>query len=99
MVHLGSGEIWQKDLLHGDHWKMYKNPRDFDRGRRGNPPILSRAIEVAPPFETARELDSPLLAGAEHDCGDFVGNLDHPLLPHITCQRAPADFTVDESTT
>ncbi len=32
--HLGSGEIWQKDLLHGDHWEVYKNLRDFDRGRR-----------------------------------------------------------------
>jgi hypothetical protein len=29
-----TGEIWQLDLLHNDHWEVYKTPRDFDRGRR-----------------------------------------------------------------
>lgn len=32
--HVASGEIWQKDLLHGDHWEVYKNLREFDTGRR-----------------------------------------------------------------
>jgi hypothetical protein len=32
--HVPSGEIWQKDLLHGDHWEVYKSVQDFERGRR-----------------------------------------------------------------
>jgi hypothetical protein len=32
--HQGTGEIWQKDLLHGDHWEVYKTARDFDNGQR-----------------------------------------------------------------
>ena len=32
--HRGSGEVWQKDLLHGDHWEVYKNVRDFENGQR-----------------------------------------------------------------
>jgi hypothetical protein len=29
-----SGEIWEKDLLHGDHWEVYKSMTDFESGRR-----------------------------------------------------------------
>lgn len=29
-----TGEIWQKDLLHGDHWEVYKSMRDFEAGQR-----------------------------------------------------------------
>lgn len=29
-----TGEIWQADLLHGDHWEVYKTLRDFERGNR-----------------------------------------------------------------
>jgi hypothetical protein len=28
------GEIWQMDLLHGDHWEVYKSLKDFERGSR-----------------------------------------------------------------
>jgi hypothetical protein len=27
-------EVWQADLLHGDHWEVYKTVRDFERGNR-----------------------------------------------------------------
>jgi len=29
-----TGEIWQKDLLHGDHWEVYKTLSDFENGAR-----------------------------------------------------------------
>jgi hypothetical protein len=29
-----TGEIWVKDRLHKDHYEVYKNKRDFERGRR-----------------------------------------------------------------
>jgi hypothetical protein len=29
-----TGEIWQADLLHGDHWEVYKTLKDFDQGDR-----------------------------------------------------------------
>jgi hypothetical protein len=32
--HRDSGEIWQKDLLHGDYWEVYKTARDFENGVR-----------------------------------------------------------------
>ena len=32
--HRDTGEIWQKDLLHGDHWEVYKTARDFEHGQR-----------------------------------------------------------------
>jgi len=32
--HRHNGEIWQKDLLHADHWEVYKTLRDFERGFR-----------------------------------------------------------------
>lgn len=32
--HRETGEIWQADLLHGDHWEVYKTLRDFERGTR-----------------------------------------------------------------
>jgi hypothetical protein len=30
----GTGEVWQADLLHGDHWEVYKTLRDFERSNR-----------------------------------------------------------------
>jgi hypothetical protein len=32
--HRDTGEIWQGDLLHGDHWEVYKTLKDFERGSR-----------------------------------------------------------------
>jgi hypothetical protein len=32
--HARTGEIWQRDLLHDDHWEVYKSPTDFEAGRR-----------------------------------------------------------------
>jgi hypothetical protein len=29
-----TGEVWQKDLLHGDHWEVYKTLSDFEHGDR-----------------------------------------------------------------
>jgi hypothetical protein len=29
-----TGEIWVKDKLHKDHYEVYKNKRDFDKGKR-----------------------------------------------------------------
>jgi hypothetical protein len=29
-----TGAVWQADLLHGDHWEVYKTVRDFERGAR-----------------------------------------------------------------
>jgi hypothetical protein len=26
--------VWQADLLHGDHWEVYKSVKDFERGDR-----------------------------------------------------------------
>lgn len=28
-----TGEVWQADLLHGNHWEVYKTLRDFNRDR------------------------------------------------------------------
>ena len=33
-VNKETGEIWEKDLLHKDHWEVYKNKRDFEDGVR-----------------------------------------------------------------
>ena len=30
----GTGEIWQMDMLHGDHWEAYKTLKDFEHGAR-----------------------------------------------------------------
>jgi hypothetical protein len=27
-------EIWQMDMLHGDHWEVYKSLKDFELGVR-----------------------------------------------------------------
>lgn len=32
--HRQNGEIWQLDLLHGDHWEVYKTLKEFERGNR-----------------------------------------------------------------
>jgi hypothetical protein len=32
--HRETGEIWQMDLLHGDHWEVYKTLKDFESGSR-----------------------------------------------------------------
>ena len=29
-----TGQVWQKDLLHGDHWEVYKTLHDFEHGYR-----------------------------------------------------------------
>ena len=29
-----SGEIWEKDLLHKDHWEVYKNKKKWEAGER-----------------------------------------------------------------
>lgn len=29
-----TGEIWEKDMLHKDHWEVYKNKKDFEKGKR-----------------------------------------------------------------
>ena len=29
-----SGEIWEKDKLHNDHYEVYKNKKDYDKGKR-----------------------------------------------------------------
>jgi hypothetical protein len=29
-----TGEIWEKDKLHKDHWEVYGNGRDYEKGRR-----------------------------------------------------------------
>lgn len=29
-----NGEVWQKDLLHKDHWEVYKNKRNWEKGKR-----------------------------------------------------------------
>jgi hypothetical protein len=29
-----TGEIWQADLLHGNHWEVYKTYKDFEGGHR-----------------------------------------------------------------
>ena len=29
-----TGEIWEKDKLHKDHYEVYKNQKDYDKGRR-----------------------------------------------------------------
>jgi hypothetical protein len=32
--HRETAEIWQLDLLHGDHWEVYKTLKDFEAGTR-----------------------------------------------------------------
>jgi hypothetical protein len=32
--HRVTGEVWQLDMLHGDHWEVYKTAKDFERGVR-----------------------------------------------------------------
>ena len=32
--HRMTGEIWQMDLLHSDHWEVYKTVKDFEQGSR-----------------------------------------------------------------
>jgi hypothetical protein len=32
--HRETSEIWQLDMLHGDHWGMYQTLSDFERGTR-----------------------------------------------------------------
>ena len=29
-----TGEIWEKDKLHKDHWEVYGNKRDYEKGKR-----------------------------------------------------------------
>ncbi len=29
-----TGEIWVLDRLHKDHWEVYKNKKDYDKGKR-----------------------------------------------------------------
>jgi hypothetical protein len=29
-----TGEIWQLDVLHGDHWGVYKTWKEFERAAR-----------------------------------------------------------------
>jgi hypothetical protein len=29
-----SGEIWELDLLHRDHWEVYKNKKKWEQGER-----------------------------------------------------------------
>ena len=32
--HRDTGEVWQLDMLHADHWEVYKTRKDFERGLR-----------------------------------------------------------------
>ena len=32
--HRITGEVWQLDTLHGDHWEVYKTSKDLERGVR-----------------------------------------------------------------
>ena len=29
-----TGEVWEKDMLHKDHWEVYKNKKDWEKGKR-----------------------------------------------------------------
>ena len=29
-----TGEFWEKDLLHRDHWEVYKNRKKWESGQR-----------------------------------------------------------------
>jgi hypothetical protein len=29
-----TGEIWVPDKMHGDHFEVYRNQKDFEKGRR-----------------------------------------------------------------
>jgi hypothetical protein len=29
-----TGEVWEKDKLHKDHWEVYKNKNDWEKGKR-----------------------------------------------------------------
>ncbi len=31
---LHTGEIWEQDLLHRDHWEVYKNKKKWENGER-----------------------------------------------------------------
>ncbi len=33
--HKATGEIWEPDLLHKDHYEVYKNKKDWEKGNRG----------------------------------------------------------------
>ena len=32
--HKSSGEIWEHDRLHRNHWEVYKNRKNYDNGKR-----------------------------------------------------------------
>ncbi len=32
--HVQTGEIWEPDLLHKDHWEVYKNQKNWEKGKR-----------------------------------------------------------------
>ncbi|MDM8527341.1 hypothetical protein QUF58_03945 [Anaerolineales bacterium HSG24] len=32
--HKQTGEVWEPDLLHKDHWEVYKNKKMWERGKR-----------------------------------------------------------------
>jgi len=29
-----SGELWERDMLHKNHWEVYRNPKDWEKGIR-----------------------------------------------------------------
>jgi hypothetical protein len=32
--HKSTGEIWELDRLHKDHYEVYKNKKDWEKGKR-----------------------------------------------------------------
>jgi len=32
--HAETGEIWEKDRLHNDHWEVYRDMRRYEQGER-----------------------------------------------------------------
>ena len=32
--HIETGEIWEKDLFHQDHWEVYRNKKRWEAGVR-----------------------------------------------------------------
>lgn len=32
--HVDSGEIWEKDRLHNDHWEVYRDLKRYEQGER-----------------------------------------------------------------
>lgn len=32
--HKQTGEIWEPDLLHKNHWEVYKNKKNWEKGKR-----------------------------------------------------------------